>query len=166
PARIAADVTEWTARTTTALGLVTAQTWLLGATPMPGADGTLPAAVVAERNDPGARPPNHDADNTHLRLLVERGLVGWLAVMWLTLGTMRRLRHVARRLGSDSLAPVAYAIIASLAGFLVSMNGMNTFESFPIQVFFWSLVGIGVGLTVHMNRRRRNLIWRFGDAGD
>ena len=47
------------------------------------------------------------------------------------------------------------------------MNAMNVFHDLTLQIFFWSLIGIGLGIVVHLNGpRRHNLIWRFGDAGD
>jgi hypothetical protein len=47
------------------------------------------------------------------------------------------------------------------------MNAMNVFHNLALQIFFWSMVGIGLGIVVHLNGERRcNLIWRFGDAGD
>jgi hypothetical protein len=47
------------------------------------------------------------------------------------------------------------------------MSGMNTFHNLTIQVFFWSLIGIGLALAIQLNGQSRyNLVWRFGDAGD
>jgi hypothetical protein len=44
---------------------------------------------------------------------------------------------------------------------------MNTFHHLPSQIFFWSLIGIGLGLATRLRHpRRQNVIWRFGDAGD
>lgn len=93
-------------------------------------------------------------------------MAGWLIVMWVTLATLGALRRVHGQVADPGLRTVVWAIMAALVGFLVSMNGMNTFHSFPIQVFFWSLIGIGLGIVAHLPGRRRNMIWRFGDAGD
>jgi hypothetical protein len=48
------------------------------------------------------------------------------------------------------------------------MNAMNTFHHLPLQVFFWSLIGIGLGIAIQLGgpRVHHNMIWRFGDAGD
>jgi lipopolysaccharide/colanic/teichoic acid biosynthesis glycosyltransferase len=164
PDRMVTDVGEWTTKTVRALRVVSRQAWVLGepevlvADVAPAALASDGAALRAVRTD--------DVANTHLRLIIERGLVGWVTVMWLTVATIMALRRVSRRIAGDDLVPVLWAIAASLAGFLVSMNSKDTFASFPVQVFFWSLIGIGLGLVAQLDGWRRNLIWRFGDAGD
>jgi hypothetical protein len=67
----------------------------------------------------------------------------------------------------ERLKTILWAIISSVLGFLVSMNGMNTFYNLTIQVFFWSLIGIGLAIVIQLNGQlRHNLVWRFGEAGD
>jgi hypothetical protein len=67
----------------------------------------------------------------------------------------------------ENLKIMLWAIISSVLGFLVSMNGMNTFHNLTIQVFFWSLIGIGLALVIQLDgQSRHNLVWRFGDSGD
>jgi hypothetical protein len=77
------------------------------------------------------------------------------------------MRQVYARAKDEQLKLILWAIISSLLGFLISMNAMNVFHNLTLQIFFWSLIGIGLGIVVHLNgHRRSNLIWRFGDAGD
>jgi lipopolysaccharide/colanic/teichoic acid biosynthesis glycosyltransferase len=138
--------------------------WLIGV----GAAGTAellaagsgaPAALA--RETPGPSP------NMHVTLVVEHGILGWLIVMWIVLATIAALCWAHHRAKDEEVKTLLWAIVCSLAGYLISMASMNTFHHLPIQVFFWSLIGIGLGLATRVrSRRRHNVIWRFGDAGD
>jgi lipopolysaccharide/colanic/teichoic acid biosynthesis glycosyltransferase len=139
--------------------------WLVGA----GAAGT--ADVIAERQfrpaSPAGPPRPPAMSNMHLTLLAEHGVLGWAIVMWIVLATIVAIKHAHDRTRDERLKTLLWAILSSLAGYLVSMASMNTFHHLPIQIFFWSLVGIGLGLATRVGSvRSRNVIWRFGDAGD
>jgi lipopolysaccharide/colanic/teichoic acid biosynthesis glycosyltransferase len=139
--------------------------WLIGA----GATGT--AEAVAERRtapaDPATRPRPPAMSNMHLTLLAEHGIVGWLIVMWIVVATMITIVRAHGRARDERQKTLLWAILSSLAGYLVSMASMNTFHHLPTQVFFWSLLGIGLALATRTGgTRRHNVIWRFGDAGD
>jgi lipopolysaccharide/colanic/teichoic acid biosynthesis glycosyltransferase len=136
--------------------------WLIGS----GASGT--AEVIARRQagvEAGQRPPG--PSNMHLTLIVEQGLVGWVIVLWIVLATIVAVARAHARTRDERLKTLLWAILSSLAGYLVSMASMNTFHHLPLQIFFWSLIGIGIGLAARLaGGRRHNVIWRFGDAGD
>jgi lipopolysaccharide/colanic/teichoic acid biosynthesis glycosyltransferase len=138
--------------------------WLIGS----GAAGT--AELIAERQadaSAGLRPRPPALSNMHLTLILEHGIVGWLLVMWIVIATIVAIARAYRRARDERLKTLSWAILSSLAGYLVSMASMNTFQHLPIQVFFWSLIGIGLGLAARApGPRRHNVIWRFGDAGD
>lgn len=139
--------------------------WLIGT----GAAGTaeLVAGQPTKRGSVADRPKPLAMSNMHLTLISEYGLLGWLLMMWIVLATIAAVRRAHDRTKDERLKILLWAILSSLAGHLVSMASMNTFHHLPIQVFFWSLVGIGVGLATRIHSaRRRNVIWRFGDAGD
>jgi hypothetical protein len=102
----------------------------------------------------------------HVTLVLEQGLLGWLIVMGIVAATVRGLQRTLDRLKELRSQAMVRGLMASIVGFLVSMNVMDTFHSPPIQIFFWSLIGIALGIVVKRQGRRRNLIWRFGDAGD
>jgi O-antigen ligase len=120
-------------------------------------------AVTAE---PPAFPPVTRA-NMHVMLLLEHGLAGWLVLMWVIVAALRMMTHAYRRTGDARLRRTLWAIISSVVGFLVSMNALDAFHHLPIQIFFWSLVGIGLGIVTHLEGARRlNMIWRFGASGD
>jgi uncharacterized membrane protein len=87
--------------------------------------------------------------------------------MWIIFSALRAMIRAYGKIGNEGLRSILWAVISSVVGFLISMNVMNTFHHLTLQVFFWSLIGIGLGIVVHLNgNRRHNIIWRFGDAGD
>jgi lipopolysaccharide/colanic/teichoic acid biosynthesis glycosyltransferase len=105
--------------------------------------------------------------NMHLSLVLEHGITGWLIMMWLVFSTVLAMKQAHDRTKDGRLRTLLWAIISSVLGFLVSMNGINAFHNLTIQIFFWSLIGIGLAIVIRLNgQRRHNLIWRFGDAGD
>ena len=105
--------------------------------------------------------------NMHLTLIIEYGIVGWSLTMWIIFSALRAMIQAYGKIKNEGLRSILWAVISSVVGFLISMNVMNTFHHLTLQVFFWSLIGIGLGIVVHQNGNRRdNIIWRFGDAGD
>jgi len=42
------------------------------------------------------------------------------------------------------------------------------FFSVTIQIFFWGMVGVGLGIITHLSGRRPTfrVLWRFGEHGD
>jgi len=57
------------------------------------------------------------------------------------------------------------AIFASGVGFLITMTGVNVFFQISLQVFFWGLIGLGLGMAIRVSGTGGRLvnIWRFGD---
>jgi hypothetical protein len=138
--------------------------WLIGTGP------SATALVIAEQGasaPPSRVVPAPPVSNMHLMLIAEFGIVGWLLVMWIVVATIVTLKQAYRRARDQRLKTLLWAIVSSLSGYVVCMASMNTFHHLPIQVFFWSLIGIGLALATRVHpRRRHNIIWRFGDAGD
>jgi lipopolysaccharide/colanic/teichoic acid biosynthesis glycosyltransferase len=164
PDLLGRDVAGVTRGQATALAALPATTWLLGgATGGDDAVSALPGARGPRRSAPAPPAPS----NSHLALILDTGLPRWLIIMWLVVSVLAALSRVHARTRDTERKALLGAIMAALAGFVVSMNGVNTFENAPIQVLFWSLVGVGLAVAVRANGRRRdNMIWRFGDAGD
>jgi hypothetical protein len=44
------------------------------------------------------------------------------------------------------------------------MSNFNAFYDATMQIFFWSMLGLGMAIVTHRNGRRPgfNVIWRFG----
>jgi lipopolysaccharide/colanic/teichoic acid biosynthesis glycosyltransferase len=118
-----------------------------------------------------ARPPAHEekreGSNMHLTLIVENGILGWGVMMWLLISALRALYRSASEVADPGLRLILWSIFSSVLGFLISMSNVNAFYNPTIQIFFWGLVGIGMGIATHLNGRRPsfNVIWRFGDDG-
>jgi len=140
--------------------------WLIGSGAGSTAELVRQAAVPPAAG--GAAPARRSGiSNMHVTLILEHGLLGWCVVMWLIVSTIVAIKQAHDRVRDERLKTLLWAIVSSLVGYLVSMNSMNTFHHLPIQVFFWSLIGIGLGIVTHtVAPRSQNLIWRFGDAGD
>jgi lipopolysaccharide/colanic/teichoic acid biosynthesis glycosyltransferase len=105
--------------------------------------------------------------NMYLTLAREQGIGAFLVMMWLIGAVVRRMKKAYDRLTDPREKILLWAILSCIPGLLVSMSGMNVFHDLTLQVFFWSLVGIGLSIANHAPQQRtRDLIWRFGDAGD
>lgn len=154
----------WLQEKTRILQSVPARTWLVGGT-------VAPHPLVIESDQPSdpelAEQEKALIPNMHVTLMLEHGVVGWCIFIWLVGSALLAMKRAYNKAKDPWLKTTLLAIISSILGFLVSMNGMNTFHNLTLQVFFWSVVGIGLGIVIRLNdHRRHNLIWRFGDAGD
>ena len=164
PARFGEDVTAWVQETAPTLHSIPLKQWLAGGEVM--TDSPL-GVMLAQRENPQS-PEKQEVEiaNMHLVLVLEYGIVGWLIIIWLILSAVWAMKQAHDRTKDERLKSTLWAIISSVLGFLVSMNGMNTFHNLTLQVFFWSLIGIGLGIVTHLSgQRRRNLIWRFSVVG-
>jgi lipopolysaccharide/colanic/teichoic acid biosynthesis glycosyltransferase len=128
-------------------------------TPAEGA-GAGPAAAPAT-----AELARAAAGNMHLAHILETGILGWLLMMWIFYATLRSTFRGARLASDPYLRSLVWAVFASVVGFLISMSGFDVFSHIPLQVLFWGLVGLGLGVCTHVNGRRTSFytIWRFGD---
>jgi len=139
--------------------------WLLGTDQNESRD--FPAALPSASGAAGPRAPGpRGAPKGHLALILEAGLVQWLLLVWLVVSVLRVLAAGSARARAERARTALPAIVAALAGVLVAMTSIDLFDSAPAQVFFWSLLGIGLGMAIQARGRQANLIWRFGDAGD
>jgi hypothetical protein len=158
---------------TPVLQTISTKRWLLG-----GAVRTDPRSKAVSPDSPLGiafaphrgpfSPDEHEVEiaNMHFVLVMEHGVVGWFIIMWIIFASLRAMKRAYDRTKDERLRLTLWAIISSVVGFLVSMNGMNTFYNLTLQIFFWSLIGIGLGIVIHVSGyRRHNLIWRFSVIG-
>ena len=105
------------------------------------------------------------ADNAHLSLILEMGILGWLAMLAILAVALRGIQQGIRRARDPYERSLMCAIFASAVGFLISMSGVNVFFQISLQVFFWGLIGLGLGVAARVagNGGRLVNIWRFGD---
>jgi lipopolysaccharide/colanic/teichoic acid biosynthesis glycosyltransferase len=156
------DLAEWVEERADMAEIFSVKAWLLGIGPM-----TVPNPITEPQDGEGDQRDKGLINNMHLTLMLEHGLAGWLIMMWLIFSSVWAMKGAYDRAKDERLKTILWAIISSVLGFLVSMNGMNTFYNLTIQVFFWSLIGIGLAIVIQLNGQlRHNLVWRFGDAGD
>jgi hypothetical protein len=60
---------------------------------------------------------------------------------------------------------ILWAIFASISGFIISMNNLETFSNMSLQVLFWGLLGVGTAITVRFSTTKPGFIkvWKFED---
>jgi lipopolysaccharide/colanic/teichoic acid biosynthesis glycosyltransferase len=165
PAQVQTEVSTWFKKHLYTVTQVPIKTWLIGGgvvTPYP-----LLTEPIAELGQLSDEEDYFEVPNMHVTFALEHGVLGWCVIVWLIIAAVRTMTQAHRKTKDEQLKSILWAIISSLIGFLISMNAMNVFHNLSLQIFFWSLIGIGLGIVVHLNGyRRSNLIWRFGDAGD
>jgi lipopolysaccharide/colanic/teichoic acid biosynthesis glycosyltransferase len=156
------DFAKWVEERADIVELFSAKAWIVGIGPI-----TVPNPIAEPADGEGDQKETALINNMHVTLMLEHGVVGWLIMMWLIVASLWAMKRAHDKAKDQSLKTMLWAIMSSVMGFLVSMNGMNTFHNLTIQVFFWSVIGIGLAIVIQLNGQlRHNLVWRFGDAGD
>lgn len=97
-----------------------------------------------------------EAASSHVRLLVENGLLGWLTMLWILVTALVVLYRGYREVRDPGLRKLLWALFCSVAGFLITLQRFHAFEDLTLQVFFWGLLGIGIGAAVRLGPRRRD----------
>jgi lipopolysaccharide/colanic/teichoic acid biosynthesis glycosyltransferase len=127
--------------------LLEAASWkdlLLGVGPRTLGESGLPAATL----DP-------EAVSAHVRLLVENGVLGWATIVWVLVAAMVTLYRAHRHATDPNLRALLWAVFCSVAGFTLTLQRFCAFENLTLQVFFWGLLGVGMGAAVRLGPRRR-----------
>jgi lipopolysaccharide/colanic/teichoic acid biosynthesis glycosyltransferase len=119
--------------------------WLFGIGPRTLGEHSLPPEVL----DP-------ERASAHVRLIVENGLVGWLALCWVLASALTALFRAQREVRDPALGALLWAVFCSVVGFVITLQSFSAFENLTLQVFFWGVLGIGVGAAVRFGGRRRN----------
>jgi O-antigen ligase len=91
---------------------------------------------------------HHFMDAQYPRILVETGIIGMLAFLWLMLALFRVGIITWRNSHDDLLRGLSVGLIAGLVGLLVHAIGANTFIIVRIMEPFWCLTGIIIALTL------------------
>jgi len=89
-------------------------------------------------------------DSQYLRVLVETGLVGLLAFLWLQLSLFRRAHDVLRTSQDPLYKGVALGFLVGFIALIVHSIGTNTFIIIRIMEPFWLLAGL-VMVIPHLN---------------
>jgi len=134
---------------------------LIGREPGAGSESTV---AVPNRETGGVDVvPN---GNMHLTLIQRTGVVGWALMMWVIGAALAAIRRGSLEIDDPRLALTLWAIFSAGVGFLISMANFNALYNPTIQVTFWGLLGIGLGIVTHFNTRRPtfNVVYRFGQG--
>ncbi|MBM4267270.1 MAG: sugar transferase [Deltaproteobacteria bacterium] len=91
--------------------------------------------------------------NGNLRLLLENGILGWGAMLWIFGAALYSLYTTQQRTADPGLRATLWAIMFSVLGFLVAMQSFDPFNNIAVQLLFWGLLGIGIGTEVRLGDR-------------
>ncbi len=93
------------------------------------------------------------ASNTNIRLLLENGVLGWGAMLWVLFAAIGSLYRTQKAIGDPGLRTILWAVIYAMAGFFFAMWAFDPFDNIALQLLFWGLVGIGIGTEVRLSGR-------------
>jgi lipopolysaccharide/colanic/teichoic acid biosynthesis glycosyltransferase len=104
--------------------------------------------------------------NMHLTLVQRTGLLGWGLMLWVIGAALAAIRRGSHEIDDERLALTLWAIYSAGIGFLIAMANFNALYNPTIQVTFWGLLGVGLGIVTHFNTRRPtfNVVYRFGQG--
>jgi lipopolysaccharide/colanic/teichoic acid biosynthesis glycosyltransferase len=91
--------------------------------------------------------------NGNVRLILENGLLGWGAMLWILAQALGSLYVAQKRTTDAGLRAVLWAVLAAVLGFFVSMQTFDPFNNIAVQLLFWGLLGIGIGTVVRLGER-------------
>jgi hypothetical protein len=106
-------------------------------------------------------------DAQYPRILVETGIIGLLAFLWLMHSLFRVGIRTWRDSQEDLLRGLSVGLIAGLVGLLVHAIGANTFILVRIMEPFWCLIGIVVALSMMDEESRQiNTVHGFTEQAE
>lgn len=108
--------------------------------------------TLGELSLPGATASGVDlrGSNANVRLILENGLLGWAAMMWILGAAAHSLFQAQRELNDPGLRAVLWAVLLSVLGFVVAMQTFDPFDNIALQILFWGLLGVGIGTVVRL----------------
>jgi O-antigen ligase len=106
-------------------------------------------------------------DAQYARIVVETGIIGLLAFLWLMHSLFRVGIRTWRDSQEDLLRGLSVGLIAGLVGLLVHAIGANTFILVRIMEPFWCLIGIVVALSMMDEESRQiNTVHGFTEQAE
>lgn len=108
--------------------------------------------TLGELSLPGSVPGGVDlrGSNANVRLILENGILGWAAMMWILGAAVHSLFQAQRELTDPGLRAVLWAVLLSVLGFFVAMQTFDPFDNIALQILFWGLLGVGMGTVVRL----------------
>jgi lipopolysaccharide/colanic/teichoic acid biosynthesis glycosyltransferase len=84
--------------------------------------------------------------NMYMTLLVEQGLVGLFFMLLIFVAALQACYRGSYQVPDRSLQVLLWAIFSSALGFMANMLFFDSFYFVAVQVTFWLLLGLGIGL--------------------
>jgi len=105
-----------------------------------------------------------EINNMHFLLILENGIVGWVMMMWIIWSTLKKIYQSIAKIKDVRYRDIQWALFSSIIGFLICMYATNVFFYLPVQVLFWGVIGLALGINIHfVAKEKRYLIkWEFG----
>jgi lipopolysaccharide/colanic/teichoic acid biosynthesis glycosyltransferase len=97
-------------------------------------------------------------DNAYATLFFENGILGELTLLWMIITVLRALYRAHQQAVDDEIRCLLWATFCSMIGFLVSLLSFNAFANLTLQILFWGIVGIGLGMVTHLNGKRKEFL--------
>jgi lipopolysaccharide/colanic/teichoic acid biosynthesis glycosyltransferase len=101
---------------------------------------------------------NAPPDSGFLTLLLENGILGGAAMLWVVGAALSSIYRAYKEVADDEIRSILWAVFCSVLGFLISLAGFNAFSDLTLQVLFWGTIGIGLGVVTHLTGKRRELL--------
>ena len=127
------------------LGNLSWKEWLFGMGPRTLGELSVPGIPAGQSLTDGA--------NANVRLILENGILGWGAMIWIFGAALFSLYRTQSRVNDPGLRSVLWAVILAILGFLVAMQSFDPFNNIALQILFWGLLGIGIGTEVRLSGR-------------
>jgi O-antigen ligase len=112
-----------------------------------GPQAASPQATPARASAPQAAPPTTANsiifDDQYMSSLVELGIVGFLAVVWLVIGSVVKMARVAKRV-QGPVGDLLAAFATACAGFALSMVTFDAFSFVQVTLLFFVLAALGL----------------------
>ena len=127
------------------MGSLSWKEWLFGMGPRTLGELAVPGLPAGQSLTDGA--------NANVRLILENGILGWGAMMWIFAAALFSLYKTQAKVNDPGLRSVLWAVILAMLGFLVAMQSFDPFNNIALQILFWGLLGIGIGTEVRLSGR-------------
>ncbi len=86
--------------------------------------------------------------NMYLTLLIEQGLIGLFFMLLIFVAALQAFYRGSYQVQDQSLQILLWAIFSSALGFMANMLFFDSFYFLAVQVTFWFLLGLGIGVVM------------------
>ncbi len=155
-AGVGADLARRSSEVRIVLSRMDLKEWLIG----------VGARNLAFRKDlwPLPEGPHPKIGSMHLHLLIEHGILGFAVFASLMMTALRHIWKIGARLEHQYRRDLLMGVCSSLLAAMVLMLAAPVLSVVSLQVLFWGLLGLGLGMAVHRDRGSYGVmvVWKFG----